>query len=72
MADSIRKLRTLPEAGQLFRVVETWLHSNPEDSSDRSIAGSYLGDTQAISVLGRRWRMMPQTLPIWQLHRFSQ
>ncbi|MCE3016315.1 MAG: hypothetical protein ACK56W_12465 [Pirellula sp.] len=37
MADSIRKLRTLPEAGELFRVVETWLHSNPEDSSvDRS------------------------------------
>ena len=37
MADSIRKLRTLPEAGELFRVVETWLHSNPEDTSvDRS------------------------------------
>lgn len=37
MADSIRKLRTLPEAGELFRVVETWLHSNPEDASvDRS------------------------------------
>lgn len=37
MADSIRKLRTLPEAGELFRVVETWLHSNPDDTSiDRS------------------------------------
>jgi hypothetical protein len=37
MADSIRKLRTLPEAAALFRVMETWLHSNPEDTQiDRS------------------------------------
>jgi hypothetical protein len=37
MADSIRKLRTLPEAGELIRAVESWLHSNPEDMQvDRS------------------------------------
>ena len=31
MANSIRKLRALPEARALFGVIETWLHSNPSD-----------------------------------------
>jgi hypothetical protein len=56
MADSIRKLRTLPEAGELIRAVESWLHSNPEDTQvDRSpeaildILKPYQTSTDAVS-----------------------